>query len=203
MVSGNTAPDRTARIVSLLAMVVALAGGLWLFNPASRDTEAAAVVATSCSGFAADAKTMFDKGDSVMLSGAFAPGDHVHLAIDFKGARYGWQLTGAPASEKSEVTGSGAFTITKSTVTDTASRTTVAITLAPSSSKPRSTVFTWPKPATTSTTVHGTIGGFARMEVDVDVTKAGDGAIAIDRTGGSSLTPPMVASASCTAARKG
>jgi hypothetical protein len=146
MVSGNTAPDRTARIVSLLAMVVALAGGLWLFNPASRDTEAAAVVATGCSGFAADAKTMFDKGDSVMLSGAFAPGDHVHLAIDFKGARYGWQLTGAPASEKSEVTGSGAFTITKSTVTDTASRTTVAITLAPSSSKPRSTVFTCPSP---------------------------------------------------------
>jgi hypothetical protein len=101
MSTNNAEPVRKARITALFAMVLALAGGLSLFNRAHGDTEPPAVVteppivvATSCSGFEADAHKVFDGRDIAALSGTFAPGDHVHLAIDFKGVGYSWELTG-------------------------------------------------------------------------------------------------------------
>jgi|SRR5262249_19623768 len=172
MLRDNTEPNWTARI-ALFAMVLALVGGLWLFNKANRDMEPPTAVATSCSGFEADAHKLFDKGDTAALSGTFAPGDHVHLAIDFEGVGYSWELTGVLA-KKPDVTGSGWFT----TVTR---RTT----------------------STTSTTSHGDISGFARLEVELDVTTAGDGAIKIKKTSSvPSFTPPRVASASCNASTR-
>lgn len=55
MVKDNTQPDWTPRIMATFAMVLVLAGGLSFFNEANRVTEPAGTVATSCSGFAADA----------------------------------------------------------------------------------------------------------------------------------------------------
>src|ERR1700704_5079839 len=76
----DTEPDRKVRIIALFAMVLALVGGLSLFNKAHGDTEPPTVVtepptfvATSCSGFEADAHKLFDKGDIAALSGTFAP----------------------------------------------------------------------------------------------------------------------------------
>jgi hypothetical protein len=155
-------------------MVLALVGGLWWFN--NSDREPPTVVATSCSGFETDAHQLFDKGDTVALSGTFAPGDHVHLAIDFNGVGYSWELTGVLATTNVDVTGPGPFTSNKFTTTYTK----------PTSTKP------------TSTTAHGDISGFATLEVELDVPTAGDGAITINKTSSvPSITSPRVASASC------
>ncbi len=116
----NTQPDWTPRIIATFAMVVVLAGGLSFFNGANRVTQPA--VASSCGGFTADALRLFNNGDTAVLNGTFAPGDHVHLAIDFRGIGYSWKLTGALGAAETDVTGSGSFTaVTESTSTKTTS----------------------------------------------------------------------------------
>jgi hypothetical protein len=64
-----------------------------LFNTANGETETPTVIATSCSGFEADAHKLFDKRGNAALSGTFAAGDHVHLAIDLRDAGYSWENT--------------------------------------------------------------------------------------------------------------
>ena len=166
--------DWAARSIALLAVVIVLAGGLMLLNAPNRDRHT--VIATSCRDFAADAGKLFQKGDSAVLSVSFASGDHVHLAIDFRGIGYVWELTGVLATAKKDVTGSGSFTtVTKSRSTSTAG---------------------------TSTISHGNISGFATLEVETDTTAAGDGGIVITNT--NSLPPfasPRVVSASCEVSR--
>jgi hypothetical protein len=156
-----------------VAVVIVLAGGLLLFNAPNRERRTA--IATSCSKFEADAGKLFDRGDTAVLGASFASGDHVHLAIEFKGVGYVWELTGVLAAAKKEVTGSGSFTtVTKSKSTFTAAT------------------------SSTSTISHGNISGFAKLEVESDATAAGDGGIVITNT--NSLPPfarPRVASASC------
>jgi hypothetical protein len=157
-------------------MVLAVVGGLWLFDNATRDTEPAITIATSCGGFEADANKLFDKGDSAALSGTFAPGDHVHLAIDFNGVGYSWKLTGVlGAAEKKDVTGSS-FDSWTTTIAPTADR-------------------------ASSTVTRGKISGFARLELEIDVTAAGDGAITINKSSVPLVALPKVARASCTATR--
>jgi hypothetical protein len=166
--------DWAARSIALLAVIIVLAGSLLLLNAPNRERRT--VIATSCSDFAADAGRLFDKGDTAVLSASFASGDHVHLAIDFKGVGYVWELTGALANAKKDVTGSGSFTtVTKSRSTSTAG---------------------------TSTISHGDISGFATLEMDADIAAGGDGGIVITNT--NSLPPfasPRVASASCEASK--
>ena len=120
-VEGQHGTNWTGRIAASLAIVVALSGGLWLSDKASGGTEPATAIATSCTGFKADAGKLFDNGDSTALKGTFAPGDHVHLMIDFKGAGYSWELTGA-LGKKPDVTSNGPFS--KPSPTPTASQRT-------------------------------------------------------------------------------
>src|SRR5262245_57108116 len=109
MLKNNTRPDRTAWTIALSVIVPALAIGLPLFAEASRAAEPPTVVATSCSRFEADAQKLFGKSNAVTLRGAFTPGDHVHLAIDFGGVGYAWELTGVIAKEP-DVSGSALWT---------------------------------------------------------------------------------------------
>jgi hypothetical protein len=167
--------DWAARTVALLAVTIVLAGGLLLLDTPSRERRT--VVETSCGEFAGDARKLFDKGDTAVLSASFASGDHVHLAIDFNGVGYVWELTGVLATARKDVTGSGSFT----TVTKSSSRSTLVT-------------------SSTSTIAHGEISGFATLVVESDNTAAGDGGIAITST--NSLPPlarPKVSSASCEA----
>jgi len=189
MSTDNTKPNGTTRIIALSVMAVVLVAGLGLFNLANRDTKSstadtksAAAVATSCSGFEADARKL-GKADTAALTGTFAPGDRVHLAIDINGAAYSWELTGVLGAEP-KLTRPYWF----SWYTYDMDRKT---TFTPASG---STPESW------STTAHGKISGFARMEVDIDVTAAGDGAITFSRTGSAPLpTSLRVVSASCSA----
>ena len=73
----NTQPDWTPRIMATFAMVLVLAGALAFFNEANRVTEPAGTVATTCSGFAADAHKLFNNGATATLNGTLAPGDRV------------------------------------------------------------------------------------------------------------------------------
>jgi hypothetical protein len=166
--------DWAARTVALVAVVIVLlAGGLLLLNAPNRERRT--VVVTSCGEFEVDAKKLFDKGDTAVLSASFASGDRVHLAIDFRGVGYVWELTGVLAAAKKGVTGSGSFiTVTESRSTSTAAT------------------------SGTSKRSHGDISGFVTLEVESDITAAGDGGIVITNT--NSLPPfalPRVASASC------
>ena len=167
--------DWAARTIALVAMIVVLAGGLLLFDAPNRERRT--VIATSCLQFETGARKLFDKGDTAILNASFAAGDHVHLAIDFKGVGYVWELTGVLAAAKKDVTGSGSFTtVTKSKSTSNA----VA--------------------SSTSTTSHGEINGFATLDVESEITAAGDGGIMITNT--NRLPPfalPVVASAGCEA----
>jgi len=169
--------DWAARTIALLAVVVVVAGGLLLSNAPNRERRS--MITTGCSEFADDAHRLFDKGDTAVLIASFAPGDHVHLVIDFKGIGYVWELTGVLAAAKKEVTGSGSFT----TVTKSKSTTTAAT-------------------SNTSTTSHGEISGFATFDMEVDIAAAGEGGIAITNT---NSLPPFallrVASASCEASK--
>lgn len=176
MLNDSTKPNWIARI-ALLAIVPAAVGG-WFLNEASHDKEpAAVVVSTGCDGFKADALKLFDNGETVALSGAFAPGDRVRLAIDFKGLGYSWDLTGVLATKNVKLTGPGPYNSNKYT----------------SVTRDKSDVIT-------SITSRGEISGFGTVEVDVDVRKAGDGAITIKKTGSvPPLTAPKVTSASCIA----
>jgi hypothetical protein len=193
----DTEPDRKVRIIALFAMVLALVGGLSLFNKAHGDTEPPTVVtepptfvATSCSGFEADAHKLFDKGDIAALSGTFAPGDHVHLAIDFKGVGYSWELTGVLGKTP-----------------DVRFRWFSWFTWFSSYSTTTTTTFT-PEHTPISTVSHGKINGFARLEVEIDVATAGEGAITINKTSVNKTSsmpffaPPRVAIASCNASKK-
>ena len=213
----NTQPDWTPRIIATFAMVRCPCGRAIVFQwskprHGSLPSRQAAV----------DSRLMhirlFDNGDTAVLSGTFAPGDHVHLAIDFRGIGYSWKLTGALGAAETDVTGSGSFTAvtestsTKTTSADTASgststRSTTDTTLewsASLSGKAISAKPTWTA-STTSAMSHGDIDGFARLDVDmdVDVATAGDGAITINKAGSVPLLlPPRLVIASCTASTK-
>ena len=120
----NTQPDWTPRIIATFAMVLSLREG-YRFSMEQTASRSLPSLWTSCGGFTADALRLFDNGDTAVLSGTFAPGDHVHLAIDFRGVGYSWKLTGALGAAKTDVTGSGSFTaVTESTSTKTTSGST-------------------------------------------------------------------------------
>lgn len=182
MLRDNTAPHRKARIIAVSAMALAVVGGLTAFASASSETQPAVVaephvIATGCSGFAVDAAKLFEKGGTAVLRGTFAPGDHVHLAIDLRGAGYSWETTGALGAGPS-VTASfwhSLFRTSKWSISNT-STFSRENTLLSNSSK-------------------GNINGYARWELNFDVTSAGDGALTINQT---STTPPRVAIATCT-----
>ena len=108
MTNDTTQPDWTPRIVATLATVLALVGGALLVVGAVR-TAPALSATTTCAGFAADAFKSFNNGANVTLSAPFAPGDHVHQALDIKGAGYSWKTTGVLGTAKTDVTGSGWF----------------------------------------------------------------------------------------------
>jgi hypothetical protein len=118
-----------------------------------------------------------------MLSGRFAPGDHVHLAIDLWDAGYSWEMTGV-LGKGPHLTPSFLWLILLRT-TNWHSHTTTTFTPASASA-----------PESTSTVSDGKINGSGRWEVEFDVATAGDGAIIIDQV--SSVHSPKVAIASCT-----
>jgi hypothetical protein len=191
----NMAPNRKARIIALSAVILAVVGGLSLFDTANGETETpaavaepATVIATGCSGFEADAHELFDKHSNAVLKGTFAPGDHVHLAIDLRGAGYSWELTGV--SEGPHFTPSLPFILFKTTKWH--SHTTTTFTRA-SGSTPVSTVY------------DGEVNGYARWQLEFDVATAGEGAITIKKTSADKpsslpfLAQPGVAIASCNA----
>jgi hypothetical protein len=170
----STKPERTDRNIALVAAALAVVGGLWLF--ANYESEPTAI-AVSCSEFATDTRGMFDKGGSAVLSGTFAPGDKVHLAIDFQGFGYSWELTGALAKEpvvNGSAVGWATWKIHSESTTSTSG-------------------------VTESSVSRGRGSGTARWELDVDVTTSEAGAITI-RKAPWSLTSPKVAEASCKAA---
>jgi hypothetical protein len=177
MLSDTTKPSRRARIIAPFAMVLAFVGGLWWFNTANGATEAPTVVATSCSGFKADAQKLFDKGDTAVLSGTFAPGDRVRLAVDFKGIGHAWELTGVLANaKKTDVTGRASFETYTRAVADSPSSPSIIA------------------------EARGDISGFGRLDLEIDVAKAGEGAITIKKTSSvPSLILPRVARARCSA----
>jgi hypothetical protein len=185
MLKDDTKSNWTGRIGAALAVVVALSGGLWLSENASGGTEPATAIATSCTRFEADADKLFDNGDRTALSGTFARGDHVHLIIDFKGAGYSWELTGA-LGKTPDVTSTGPFS---KYVTYTYSK--------PADDDSAST------PSTSAKLImsRGTISGFARLDLELDVANAGEGAITINRAG-SVPSIAKVALATCKAATR-
>jgi hypothetical protein len=173
MSTENNQPNGTARTIALSALVIVLAGAWW-FTRANRPSTA---VATDCSGFAADARTFFSRGDAtVALNGTFAPGDHLHLAIDLNGMGYAYELKGVMAMEPG-LSGSGNGGMTHTVVTTT-----------------RPT----PNSESQVTESTGAVSGYARMDMDIDVTAAGTGAMTIRKTGlWSWFTSPKVTEASC------
>jgi hypothetical protein len=191
----NTAPDRKARIIALSATVLAVVGGLSLFNTAQGETEAPAavtesptVLATSCNGFEADAHRLFDKGGTAVLSGTFARGDHLHLAINLKDAGFSWKATGALAVWPH---------VTPSILWVILLRTTKWHIHTTTTSKPASAS----APGFSSTASDGEINGYARWEFDFDVATAGDSALTINPTR-NGPNPPRVAIASCTPSKE-
>jgi hypothetical protein len=171
-------PNWTARIVVSLAVAVALVGGLSWLRSDRHAEPAPTTIATSCNGFEVDAQKLFDKGGTATLSGAFAPGNHVHLALDIHGVGYSWELTGVLAkSDAAHTSQSGVF----------------------SASYLATTMVT----VNDSKVARGRISGYTRLELDIDVTAAGEGAIKVNKPSGLSLpTPPRVASASCAPSKK-
>ena len=179
----DTKSNWTGVTAASLVIVAAFSGWLWLSDKASGGTEPATVIATSCTTFKDDAGKLFDNGDHIALKGTFARGDHVHLIIDFRGAGYSWEVSGA-LGKTPEVTSTGPFskylTYTYSKPADDNSAST--------SSKPARLIMS-----------RGTISGFARLDVELDVVSAGEGTITINRT---SSVPSIarVALATCNAA---
>jgi hypothetical protein len=90
MLRDNSEPNWTVRIFALCPLALAAVGGLLLFNTANANTEAPTVVATSCGEFKADARKLFEDNANGTLSGTFAPGDHVRVTIDFDGIAVWW-----------------------------------------------------------------------------------------------------------------
>lgn len=186
----DAAPVRKALIIAVSATVIAVISGLSMFTMAKSETAPLAdvttsptVIATSCDSFAADAAQLFDKGGPAVLRGTFSRGDHVHLAIDLRGAGYSWELTGA-LGESPHVTPSILWVMLLKT-TKWHTHTTTTFTPASAST-----------PASSSTISDGNITGYARWEVDFGVATAGEGALTINQTSGA-LTPPRIAIASC------
>jgi hypothetical protein len=136
--------------------------------------------ATNCRGFESDARRLFENRDGAALSGTFAPGDHVRLAIDFTGVDFTWELTGVLGTAKNVGEfGTGAkFTRSTKSITQ---------------------IKFIPFTRSSTTTLHsGTVSGTGILDLEIDVTKAGDGAITINRTGSApSFRPPRVALARC------
>ena len=168
------------QIIAVSAMVLAVVGGLSLFNKANDDAEPTTAVATNCSEFEANAHKLFDQGDTATLRGTFAPGDHVHLAIDFNGAGYTWDATGVLGKEPNLIRSGwfGWYDYTMNTKTTST-------------------------PSLISSESHGKITAFARLEVELDVTTAGDGTLTIKKISRSPLLiSPKVAIASCKASNQ-
>lgn len=186
MSTDKTQPNWTTRIIASSAVAIVLVGGLGLFSTVSRDTKSptadtntSTAVATSCGGFEADAHKLLDEADTTALTATFAPGDHVHLAVDLNGVGYSWKLSGALAN-KPKVDGSGWFPAVNLCKTSSTTYTAGLLTATPRAS-------------------HGYIQGCSKLEMDIDVISAGDGTITFIKTGSeSSSTQPKVASASCT-----
>ncbi|MBR1143755.1 hypothetical protein [Bradyrhizobium sp. AUGA SZCCT0431] len=165
----------------MFAIVLALVGGLSLFNKANDDTKPPAAVAeaatagsSNCHEFEANARKLFDQGgDTATLSGAFAPGDQVHLVIDFNGVSYAWESTGV-LGKMPNVSGSRWFSWLSGYKYTARTRATYS-----------------PEHTLISSVSDGKISGFAKLEVKLDVATAGDGAITIKKTG-SGLLPKVV-----------
>lgn len=193
MSSDNTGRNWTARI-ALFAMLPALAGGLWLVGKAAGGTGPFTAAANSCNGFTVAAHQSADKGDTMVLSGTFAPGDRVHLAIDLDSANgYEWEATGALAKMVAP-NGRGWFEVTKSS-----ERAIWNVEMNSKTHIPPDFLF-----RSTSTVSGGKVrgaAGFARLETEIDVTSAGDGAITFYKTGNSAPSSPWpkLAAASCSA----
>jgi len=209
MTNDTTQPDWTPRIVATLATVLALVGGALLVVGAVR-TAPAVSATTTCAGFAADAFKSFNNGANVTLSAPFAPGDHVHLALDIKGAGYSWKTTGVLGAAKTDVTGSGWFE-TDTTFVGKLARSDSAehaadTTPDPAASDPSNS--TGPstakyKESTTSGVARGSRDGITRLDIDAEVATAGDGAITISQRGSLLLAVSQsVAVASCTVAKQ-
>jgi len=197
MLKDPAQPDWTHRIIAAFVMMVALAEGTSWLTSAAANTETV-IVTSSCAGFKPDALKLLDTGSTAALNGTFERGDHVHLAIDFKGVGYSWQLTGALGSAQTDVTGTGRFT-TITTTGSTSGKWTYNMELSTS----RKTMSSAPTPGP-SPEVRGTITGSARLSVDVDVTAAGEGAITINKAGSLPLFgAPKLVIASCSAATNG
>jgi hypothetical protein len=181
----TNSPERAwkAWFIAVFAVVLAVAGGLSLFNKADGDAEPTTTFAANCSEFEANAHKLFDQGDTATLRGRFAPGDHVHLAIDFNGTGYSWEATGvlgkAPNLTRSRWFGWYNYTMNSKT-TLTPSRTPI------------------------SAESHGKISGFATLEVEQDVATVGDGTLTIKKISSvPSLISPRVVIASCKASNQG
>lgn len=191
MSTDSTEPNSKTRIVALAAMAVALVAGLGLFRLTNRDavspnagTKPAAVIATSCNGFEADAPKLLKQAGTAVLSGTFAPGDHVRLVIEINGGGYSWDSTGVLGAEP-KLARSYWFSWYEYDMHNT-------ITFTPAAGS---------TPASSSTVSRGKVSGLARMELDIDVTTAGDGAITFGKTGSAPWwsLPARVVSASCSA----
>ena len=210
MTNDTTQPDWTPRIVATLATVLALVGGALLVVGAVR-TAPAVSATTTCAGFAADAFKSFNNGANVTLSAPFARGDHVHLALDIKGAGYSWKTTGVLGAAKTDVTGSGWFESnitfvgklaesdspehTVDTIRDSGTASDTSTAAEPSTAKY--------KESTTSGVARGSSDGITRLDIDAVVATAGDGAITISQRGSLLLAVSQsVAAASCTAAKQ-
>lgn len=184
---------RKTGIIAVSAIGIAVVAGLSLLDTASGEAETPAVTApptlivTGCSGFETDMRRLFDQRGNEALKGTFAPGDHVHLAIDLSGAGYSWQLT--------DVAGDGAQ-VTPSLLSLLLLRTTkwnyhTTTTYTPASES---------GPESKSTTSNGKINGYARWEVEFDVATTEDGTLTIEPVS-TAGTLPKVAIASCTSAK--
>ncbi|MBR1196523.1 hypothetical protein JQ634_13630 [Bradyrhizobium sp. AUGA SZCCT0240] len=187
MLTNNMGLTWKASGIALFAMALALVGGLSLFNKANLDTKPTAAVepaiatATNCAEFEAKARKLFDQGgDTATLSGTFASGDHVHLAIDFIGVSYSWESTGV-LGIMPNVSGSRWYSWLKYTAHRKATYS--------------------PEHTLISSVSNGKISGLARLEVKLDVATAGDGAITIKKTSGLSISPTVVI-ASCKASNE-
>ena len=171
------------RVIAVFAMVIAVVGGLSWFNKANDDTDPAIAFSANCSEFVANAQKLFDQGDTATLRGTFAPGDHVHLAIDFNGAGYSWDATGVLGKEP-KFSRSGWFGWYDYTM-NTKTTLTPSRTLISAESRGKITAVS------------------ARLEVELDVATAGDGTLTIKKTGSApALISPRVAIASCKAAKQ-
>lgn len=186
MPNDNARPNWAARI-AVLAIVPVLAGGLWLFNKTAGYAEPLDARASGCAGFEAAAQKLFEQGDTGTLSGTFAPGERVHLTIDFKGAGT-WESTGVLGLAESKVNSLGAAP--------------VIFTTSRSFKRSFGGLINLLRDPPASNASGGTVNGAARLDLEINVTAAGAGTITINKTESRpSSSPPTVATATCSAAK--